>query len=1413
MNTTFPAFYTGLRIRLFVLIVLALLASLFQVEAAHGADRWLTDVGANASASSYVAPYAPSRAADNSVDTYSRWYCGKGAKWLTLDLKGLYQINKWKVAGLGSAGWNSSSNIKDYSLLGSVDGTSWVTLDSVTGNSANLTERSFSAATVRYVKLNITQGNWKNNYWTSVMEFQVFGSSILPVDTPAITGVTVPVAGAVPVSSIDNPKFTGTVAWSGTPDTFKPGVSYTATILLTPKIGYTFAVVPKDFFTVEGANYATNPSKSGTVTAVFPATVPSHHTLTYAAGANGTLTGVASQTVARGDNGSAVTAVPDSGCHFVKWSDGVTTATRVDFNVTEDVNVTAEFAVNTYSLTYTAGANGSLTGVASQTVNHGGSGTAVTAVPASGYHFVKWSDNVTTATRTDTNITANLSVTAEFAVNGYALTYTAGANGSITGNASQTVNHGGSGTAVTAVPASGYHFVKWSDNVTTATRTDTNITANLSVTAEFAVNTYSLTYTAGANGSLTGNASQTVNHGGSGTAVTAVPASGYHFVKWSDNVTTATRTDTNITANLSVTAEFAVNTYSLTYTAGANGSITGNASQTVNHGGSGTAVTAVPASGYHFVKWSDNVTTATRTDTNITANLSVTAEFAVNTYSLTYTAGANGSITGNASQTVNHGGSGTAVTAVPASGYHFVKWSDNVTTATRTDTNITANLSVTAEFAVNTYSLTYTAGANGSITGNASQTVNHGGSGTAVTAVPASGYHFVKWSDNVTTATRTDTNITANLSVTAEFAVNTYSLTYTAGANGSITGNASQTVNHGGSGTAVTAVPASGYHFVKWSDNVTTATRTDTNITANLSVTAEFAVNTYSLTYTAGANGSITGNASQTVNHGGSGTAVTAVPASGYHFVKWSDNVTTATRTDTNITANLSVTAEFAVNTYSLTYTAGANGSITGNASQTVNHGGSGTAVTAVPASGYHFVKWSDNVTTATRTDTNITANLSVTAEFAVNHSSSGQQTTENHGVEIRVNGKTETAATESTKEEDGKKITTITLDDKKIDEKLQAEGNNTVVTIPAKNDTDIVESCLNGQTVKNMESKVAVLEIMTGNVTYQLPAAQINIDSISGQFGHQVELKDIDVKISISEPPENTAKIIEDTANSNNYQLVVKPIEFSITCTSGGKSIEVSKFNGYVERLVAIPDGIDPLKITTGVVLNPDGSLSHVPTEIISIDGKYFAKINSLTNSVYSVIFSPKTFKDMRGHWAEAAVNDMGSRLVITGIGKDLFKPDRAVTRGEFASIIVNGLGLMRPNTGKDCFTDVKKGIWYYDAVSIAYENGLISGYANGKFGPTDKITREQAMALIARAMKITGLEAGIKGEDVDRALKNYVDGTFASSYAKEGIAACLKAGLVTGRGKDVIAPKDNITRAETAAIIRQLLKTSELI
>jgi hypothetical protein len=421
------------------------------------------------------------------------------------------------------------------------------------------------------------------------------------------------------------------------------------------------------------------------------------------------------------------------------------------------------------------------------------------------------------------------------------LSYTAGDNGSLTGSTSQTVDIGSDGSAVIAVPDTGYSFVNWSDDSTDNPRTDTSVSADLSVTANFSLNSYTLTYSSGDNGSLTGTASQAVNHGSNGTAVTAVASSGYTFFRWSDGSTQNPRQDTSVSATTTVRAYFIESDYTSTYTAGDNGSIVGATTQYTYNGGSNKPVAAMPDTGYNFVNWSDGGTTNPRTDTNITEDISVTANFAINSYTLSYAADANGSVTGDTSQTVSYGESGTAITAVANSDFNFVKWSDGSTTNPRTDTN--ANVNVSAVFGIDRVALTYVAGSNGSLTGTTAQLVSSGENGTAITATPSTGYSFSSWSDSSTANPRTDSSVSSSIYVTANFAKNSYTVSYSTGDNGSLTGTTSQTVDHGDDGTAITAVAASGYHFLRWSDNSVDNPRTEQNISADVSVSAVFEAN------------------------------------------------------------------------------------------------------------------------------------------------------------------------------------------------------------------------------------------------------------------------------------------------------------------------------------------------------------------------------------------------------------------------------------------------------------------------------------------------------------------------------------------------------------------------------------------
>ncbi len=150
-------------------------------------------------------------------------------------------------------------------------------------------------------------------------------------------------------------------------------------------------------------------------------TFSAEHTLTYTASEHGSIDGTTPQTVSHGEDGTTVTAVPDTGCSFNSWSDGVETAERTDSSVTEDISVTANFNINQYTLTYSAGENGSISGSTSQTVDYGSDGSLVEAIPDDSYKFIEWSDGSTENPRIDENVTSNLNISAVFDLDTYTI--------------------------------------------------------------------------------------------------------------------------------------------------------------------------------------------------------------------------------------------------------------------------------------------------------------------------------------------------------------------------------------------------------------------------------------------------------------------------------------------------------------------------------------------------------------------------------------------------------------------------------------------------------------------------------------------------------------------------------------------------------------------------------------------------------------------------------------------------------------------------------------------------------------------------------------------------------------------------------------------------------------------------------
>ena len=229
-------------------------------------------------------------------------------------------------------------------------------------------------------------------------------------------------------------------------------------------------------------------------------------TLTYTNGSNGTITGVTSQTKWIGENGSAVTAVPNACYSFLNWSDGSTANPRTDTNVSANVTVTANYYKIPYTLniTSTSGGNVTLPGEGTFNVNCEDS-IYLIALNNSHYHFVNWTGNVSgisdiNSSITNITMTADHSIIANFAIDAVTLNLTASpvAGGIPTFTGFNPFPYGAL-VNISANTISGYRFMGWTpttgivnpsaENTAVTLNGDKNLTANYTQVRVLLINT------------------------------------------------------------------------------------------------------------------------------------------------------------------------------------------------------------------------------------------------------------------------------------------------------------------------------------------------------------------------------------------------------------------------------------------------------------------------------------------------------------------------------------------------------------------------------------------------------------------------------------------------------------------------------------------------------------------------------------------------------------------------------------------------------------------------------------------------------------------------------------------------------------------------------------------------------------
>ncbi len=267
---------------------------------------------------------------------------------------------------------------------------------------------------------------------------------------------------------------------------------------------------------------------------------------------------------------------------------------------------------------------------------------------------------------------------------------------------------------------------------------------------------------------------------------------------------------------------------------------------------------------------------------------------------------------------------------------------------------------------------------------------------------------------------------------------------------------------------------------------------------------------------------------------------------------------------------------------------------------------------------------------------------------------------------------------------------------------------------------------------------------------------------------------------------PQNTVSVTFDTMGGSEFN----PVEFSVGAMCPEPQMVPTK-QGYVfEGWYA--DAVCTL---------PFDFYSPIYTSTIA-----YAKWSPVLVEV-----EENTFSDVKENdWFYDHVMSLAEKNIISGMGKNAngipyFAPKANITRAQFVTVLANmaGENLYKEMDVAAIFNDVKNDAWYADAVAWAYSMGVASGTGEKTFSPEKNITRQDMAVMIsnyaAKVAKVTLPDSVARVE--------FSDSNAIAGYAASSVEAMQRAGIISGRGGNVFAPRDFATRAETSKMIDVLL------
>lgn len=176
------------------------------------------------------------------------------------------------------------------------------------------------------------------------------------------------------------------------------------------------------------------------------------------------------------------------------------------------------------------------------------------------------------------------------------------------------------------------------------------------------------------------------------------------------------------------------------------------------------------------------------------------------------------------------------------------------------------------------------------------------------------------------------------------------------------------------------------------------------------------------------------------------------------------------------------------------------------------------------------------------------------------------------------------------------------------------------------------------------------------------------------------------------------------------------------------------------------------------------------------------------------------------QGVWFYEDVRYAYENGLFQGISPTKFGSDTAMTRAMLVTALWRQAGSPSPNgeTVSGTFSDVPAGVYYYDAVNWAEQNGIIQGVSADLFGTDESITRQQMAAILLRYAEWADKEISLVRENV-----TFTDSVKVSDYSRKAVETLYRAGVINGKSDNLFDPQGGATRAEVAAMLHRFLES----